>query len=199
MTPALGRGGDNPTHQQACSSYSGASCWLQKEQAMFLGELTTVAVVNCRYQAEGWPHPSVSTRWLLPGLSIVQGTNPAQCTHSRQNRSLQHAGRKASPTHQYAQSNHGSATTGSHTQSTQGTPLEYLVMMTRVGLHYRAPQNLFYTIPLLSRPGDIADYLIHRNKHTELDKMKRQRNMGQRNEQNKITEKAKQKGDKQYA
>ena len=40
-------------------------------------------------------------------------------------------------------------------------------------------------------------YLIHRNKHREAAKMRRQRNMAQMKEQIKTLEKAKQKGDKQ--
>lgn len=34
------------------------------------------------------------------------------------------------------------------------------------GLHYKAPQNLFYTRPLISRPGDIVD-LPNTEKHTQ--------------------------------
>lgn len=43
------------------------------------------------------------------------------------------------------------------------------------GLCYRALQDLFYTRPLLLRPGHIAG-LMYRNKHKELDDMRKQRN-----------------------
>lgn len=39
----------------------------------------------------------------------------------------------------------------------------------------------FCTRPLLSTVGDRADYLIHRNKHREPDKMRRQKNVFQMN------------------
>ena len=43
----------------------------------------------------------------------------------------------------------------------------------------KAPQVLFFISPLLSRAGNVADFLIHRSKHRELGKIKRQRNISQ--------------------
>ena len=53
-------------------------------------------------------------------------------------------------------------------------------------VHYRVPQDLFFTIPLLSSAGDIADF-PNMERQTQTDKMKRQRNMIQRKEQDKTT------------
>ena len=48
-------------------------------------------------------------------------------------------------------------------------------------LHYRAPQDLFFIKPLLARAEDELTFPTHRNR--DLDKMKRQRNMSQMEEQ----------------
>ena len=57
-------------------------------------------------------------------------------------------------------------------------------------------EHLLYkaTLPSL---GDIVALLIHRNKHREAAKMRRQRNTAQMKEQNKTPEKELNKGDKQ--
>ena len=54
-------------------------------------------------------------------------------------------------------------------------------------LHCRELQDLLFKRPLLSRAGDIADFPKHRNRGRDLDKMRRQRDMCQMKEQEKIT------------
>lgn len=57
----------------------------------------------------------------------------------------------------WAEGKCGSATKGRCEQSTYRTHLEHLVWVTRVGLHYWAPKDIFYLRSLLSRPGDTDD------------------------------------------
>ena len=79
------------------------------------------------------------------------------------------------------------ATTGRSTQSTQGIHLEHLtrdqgsVPLNPTGVSYIRPLFQYWETQLI--------YLIHRNKHRELGKMRRQKNTCQMKEQGKTSEK----------
>ena len=74
-----------------------------------------------------------------------------------------------------------------HTQHTEETPPETPGSGEQRTLHCRAPQNLFFIRPLLSRSGDVADFPNTRTRHRQSDKMRRQRKISQMKEQDKIT------------
>lgn len=62
----------------------------------------------------------------------------------------------------------GLAITGGHTQHTQETPSETPGSVEQRTLHHRAPQDLFFTRPLLLRAGDAADFhKTNKKKDTE--------------------------------
>ena len=53
------------------------------------------------------------------------------------------------------------------------------------GVLFQAPHGIFYARPLLQDWEKWLIYLIHRNEHTESDKMRRQRNMFQKKKKKK--------------
>ena len=88
----------------------------------------------------------------------------------------------------YANSNQDSTTIGGHTQSTWRTHLEYPAWVIGEGVPhpYGTPTTLGHTT---TKTQSKQLHLIHRNKHREAAKMRRQRNMTQMKEQIKTPEK----------
>ena len=106
---------------------------------------------------------------------LTVGASPTfQQTHSNHMQTSQPAGLRENPAKQHACSNHSPTTENGHTQPTQGIHLEQLALVTR-GLCHRAPRDNVY-IRLLFKDWEIyLICLIHRNKHKELSKMRRQK------------------------
>lgn len=63
-------------------------------------------------------------------------------------------------------------------------PVDHLVLGTR-GMMLLDPTDPFYIRPVLQDPEMELIYQIHRNKHREFNKMRRQRDMVQKKEQDK--------------
>ena len=106
---------------------------------------------------------------------VTVGASPTfQQAHSNHMQTFQPAGLRANPAKQHACSNHSPTTAKGHTQPTQGIHREQLALVTR-GLRHRAPRDNIY-IRLLFKDWEIyLICLIHRNKHKELSKMRRQK------------------------
>ncbi|KAF6104159.1 hypothetical protein HJG60_011177 [Phyllostomus discolor] len=111
-----------------------------------------------------------------------------QFAHCGCGQSSQSAILRVNLTHGCANSNQGFTSLGGHTQPTQEILLDHLaqVVMDIVPL---GPTGHLLNKATLPRLGDITIYLIHRNKHKEVAKMERQRNMPQIKKQEKSPEK----------
>ena len=110
-----------------------------------------------------------------PKQLLLQRVCPQpQHVHSSHSKASEPLTVGASPTFQQTHSNHSPTTENGHTQPTQGIHLEQLALVTR-GLRHRAPRDNVY-IRLLFKDWEIyLICLIHRNKHKELSKMRRQK------------------------
>ena len=94
-------------------------------------------------------------------------------------------GQPCPPAHpQQSQPNHNKRAHEAHTGDTTGAPDWW-----PGGLCHWAPQDTFYIGPLFQDQETEPIYVINRNKHRELGKMRRQRNTFQTKEQDETSEK----------